>query len=304
MKNILKASLYLLMTSLPLFAQNYKLPLWEKNTPNKNDIVVVEKSETSDALRISEVDEPTIEVFLPSKKFRNGAAVVICPGGGYRILAYDKEGTDIAKLFNSKGISAVVLKYRLPHSANNIEGRLSPFLDAQRALRLTRYHAKEWDIDPNKIGIMGFSAGGHLASTLGTHYDEDIFNTDKIDSVECRPDFMILMYPVITFIEPYTHSGSRKTLLGESKSSELDKYYSNELHITNDTPPTFLVHATDDSSVPVKNSLMFYEGLKTNGVPVEMHIFSEGGHGFGLALGKGKLEQWKDLCVSWIKSLN
>ena len=191
MKNILIASLYLLMASLSVFAQNYKLPLWEKNTPNQNEIIVLEKRDTSDAVRISEVDEPTIEVFLPSKKFRSGEAVVICPGGGYRILAYDKEGTDIAKWFNSKGISAVVLKYRLPHSANNIEGRLSPFLDAQRAIRLTRYHAKEWDIDPNKIGIMGFSAGGHLASTLGTHYNEDIFITDKIDSLECRTNFMI-----------------------------------------------------------------------------------------------------------------
>lgn len=289
---------------MSLFAQNYKLPLWEKNTPNKNERVVLEIRDTSDAIRISEVDEPTIEVFLPSKKFKNGETVVICPGGGYRILAYDKEGTDIAKWFNSKGISAVVLKYRLPHSVNNIEGRLSPFLDAQRALRLTRYHAREWGIDPNKIGIMGFSAGGHLASTLGTHYDEDIFITDKIDSVESRPDFMILMYPVITFNEPNNHSGSRNRLLGESKNLELINYYSNELHITKDTPPTFLVHAEDDSAVPVENSFMFYESLKNEGVPAEMHIFSEGGHGFGLALGKGKLEQWKDLCVSWIKSLN
>ena len=304
MKNILIASLYLLMASLSVFAQNYKLPLWEKNTPNQNEIIVLEKRDTSDAVRISEVDEPTIEVFLPSKKFRSGEAVVICPGGGYRILAYDKEGTDIAKWFNSKGISAVVLKYRLPHSANNIEGRLSPFLDAQRAIRLTRYHAKEWDIDPNKIGIMGFSAGGHLASTLGTHYNEDIFITDKIDSLECRPDFMILMYPVITFNEPNNHSGSRDRLLGESKNLELINYYSNELHITKDTPPTFLVHAHDDSSVPVENSIMFYERLKNEGVPAEIHVFSEGGHGFGLALGNGRLELWKNLCVSWIKSLN
>lgn len=295
--------IYLLLSLISLKAQNFTLPLWEKNVPNQNDQYVLEKIDTSDIIRIQQVSTPTIDVYLPSKIYRTGEAVVICPGGGYKILAYHKEGTDIAKWLNSKGISAVVLKYRLPNSVNNIEGRLSPFIDAQRALRLTRYNAKNWQIDSNKIGIMGFSAGGHLASTLGTHYEENIFITDEIDTINCRPDFMILMYPVITFNEPYAHTGSRKKLLGENVNQELFDYYSNELHITTMTSPTFLIHASDDSSVPVENSLMFYEGLKAKGVDVEMHIFSKGGHGFGLAIGNGKLEQWKELCVSWIKNI-
>jgi acetyl esterase/lipase len=264
---------------------------------------VTERIDTTDKIRIASVSEPMIEVYLPSESYRTGEAVVICPGGGYRIIAYHYEGTDVAKWLNSHGITAVVLKYRLPHTPNNINGRLSPFLDAQRALRLTRYHAEEWKIDPDKIGIMGFSAGGHLASTLGTHFNDDFFKTDQIDSVNCRPDFMILMYPVITFKEPYLHRGSRNYLIGENAEAEIVDYYSNEQHITENTPPTFLVHAGDDGAVPVENSIMFYENLKKMGVQSAMHIFPEGGHGFGLATGRGHLELWKDLCVSWIKDL-
>ncbi|MBK7103752.1 MAG: alpha/beta hydrolase [Ignavibacteriae bacterium] len=286
-----------------LLGQNFKLPLWEKNVPNQNDIKVDEKIQITDIMRITEVDKPMIEVYLPEKKYATGEAVVIFPGGGYRILAYDYEGTDVAKWLNSFGIAGIVVKYRLPHTPNNIEGRLSPFLDAQRALRLTRFHSKDWGIDSNKIGIMGFSAGGHLASTLGTHFEDNFFTTDKIDSINCRPDFMILMYPVITFKTPNLHSGSRTNLIGENADSNLINYYSNELHISENTPPTFLVHAEDDGGVPVENSLMFYKNLKKYKIPSEIHIFEKGGHGFGLAIGKGRLEKWKDLCISWIKSI-
>jgi len=301
MKSYLLIFVCLLICSPTLYSQNYKLPLWEENIPNRNDIKIDEKNVITDKLRITQVDEPMIEVYLPSKTFVSGEAIVICPGGGYRILAYNHEGSDIAKWFNSYGITAIVLKYRLPQDANNIEGRLSPFLDAQRAMRLTRFHSEEWGIDPNKIGLKGFSAGGHLASTLGTHFNDNFFVTDKVDSLSCRPDFMILMYPVITFKEPFLHIGSRNNLMGDNGGSELIKYYSNELHITKNTPPTFLVHAGDDKSVPVENSLMFYNNLRKQGVSCELHIFQEGGHGFGVALGKGRLEQWKDLCISWIK---
>jgi acetyl esterase/lipase len=303
MKIIKTTIIALIIMSTNFFSQNFKLPLWENHIPNQNNIKVEELIDTSDLIRIKEVDKPIIEVYLPSKKNISGEAVVIFPGGGYSILAYVWEGTDIAKWLNANGICAIVVKYRLPHSANNIEGRLSPFLDAQRALRLTRFHAKEWNIDPNKIGIIGFSAGGHLASTLGTHFNDNFFITDKIDSISCRPDFMILMYPVITFKEPSLHTGSRHFLIGDSADSSLVNYYSNELHVTKDTPPTFLVHAGDDKAVPVENSIMFYNKLKENGVSAEMHIFREGGHGFGLALGKGRLAQWKDLCISWIKDI-
>ncbi|MCB9260485.1 MAG: alpha/beta hydrolase [Ignavibacteriales bacterium] len=287
-----------------LMAQNFKLPLWENNIPNQNDVKVEEGIEITDKLRITAVDEPIMEVYLPEKSYATGEAVVIFPGGGYRILAYDYEGTDVAKWLNSFGIAGIVVKYRLPHTANNIECRLSPFLDAQRAVRLTRYNADKWGIKANKIGIMGFSAGGHLASTLGTHFEDNFFTTDEIDSVNCRPDFMILMYPVITFNEPNLHSGSRTNLIGENPDVKLVEYYSNELHISEKTPPTFLIHAADDKGVPVENSLMFFNNLKKNNIKSEMHIFENGGHGFGLAIGKGRLEQWKDLCISWIKDLS
>lgn len=287
--------------SLPLFAQEYTFPLWEKNIPNQSNVHVDETSEATDAVRIQQVDKPEIEVYIPAKKHQTGEAVVICPGGGYRMLAYEWEGKDIAKWFNSNGITAIVLKYRIPHTPNNIEGRLSPFLDLQRAVRLTRYNANKWNINPNKVGIMGFSAGGHLASTLGTHIEDNFFTSDSIDAINCRPDFMILMYPVITFKEPYLHKGSRNFLIGESPDSALINYYSNEQHVTEKTPPTFLVHAADDKSVPVENSLMFYDELIKHNVQAELHIFPEGGHGFSLAVGKGRLEQWRNLCVGWIR---
>ncbi len=304
MRNYLFVIVLYLFLPVNLFPQNFSLPLWNKNIPNQNNIKIVEKRDTNENfISILEVDKPIIEVYLPSKRNNSGKAVVICPGGGYSILAYDWEGSDIAKWLNSNGICGIVVKYRLPHTANNIEGRLSPFLDAQRAMRLTRFHAKEWGIDSNKIGIMGFSAGGHLASTLGTHFNDNFFVTDKIDSVNCKPDFMILMYPVITFREPYLHAGSRHFLIGDNPDTSLINYYSNELHVTKDTPPTFLVHAGDDKAVPVENSIMFFEKLEENNVPAEMHIFPEGGHGFSLAIGRGSLEQWKDLCITWIKKI-
>jgi acetyl esterase/lipase len=290
-----------IISTFHLFSQEYTLSLWENNIPNQNNIHVEETTEITDLVRIQQVDKPMIEVYLPSKKSQPGEAVVICPGGGYKILAYEWEGKDVAKWFNVNGITAIVLKYRLPHTSNNIEGRLSPFLDLQRAVRLTRYNADKWNINPNKVGIMGFSAGGHLASTLGTHFEDNFFTSDSIDAISCRPDFMILLYPVITFKEPYLHKGSKSFLIGDSPDSNLINYYSNELHVTEKTPPTFLVHASDDKSVPVQNSLMFYEALKSHNVQSEMHIFPEGGHGFGLAVGRGRLEQWKDLCIGWIR---
>lgn len=303
MKNIIVIFILFILTPLLNIAQTYTLPLWEREVPNQNETKVEELNEITDKLRITTVDNPGIEVFLPAKSYSTGEAVVICPGGGYRILAYNHEGVDIAKWLNSHGIAGIVVKYRLPRTANNIDGKISPFLDAQRAMRLTRYHSTEWGIDSNKIGIMGFSAGGHLASTLGTHFNDDHFSTDDIDEISCRPDFMILMYPVITFKEPFLHLGSRTNLIGDDPGEKLIDYYSTELHITENTPPTFLIHAQDDEGVPVENSIMFYDNLRKNNIPCEMHVFEKGGHGFGLAIGKGRLEAWKDLCVSWIRDI-
>ena len=294
-----------LLLSTICFGQSYILPLWSENIPNYQKTDQVEVRETTDIVMFSLVQKPEISVFLPSKKNATGQAVVVCPGGGYRVVCYDWEGTDIAKWLNSKGIAAIVLKYRLPGSKSNIVRHKSPLLDAQRAIRLTRFHAEEWNISKDKIGIMGFSAGGHLASTAGTHYDSGNPDaSDPIDMLSCRPDFMILLYPVITLTKSFTHSGSRKTLLGENPDSTLVNYYSNELHVTPDTPPTFIVHAGDDKSVPIENSLIFYKALNDNDVPTEMHIYPQGGHGFSLAIGKGYLDTWTDRCIDWLKSLS
>jgi acetyl esterase/lipase len=247
---------------------------------------------------------PDITVFMPSKRNATGQAVIICPGGGYVNLSYSWEGTDVAKLLNAKGITAIVLKYRLPNSKSNIVPNLSPLMDAKRAIRMVRYNATKWNINKNKVGIMGFSAGGHLASTLGTHFDEgDAQSKDPIEQISSRPDFMILVYPVISMSKTIMHAGSRNNLIGEKPTDDLAKMYSGELQVTKQTPPTILFHATDDKTVPVENSLLFYQACKDFGVPVEMHIYPIGGHGFGLALGKGYLESWTDRLIDWLRGV-
>lgn len=264
----------------------------------------VEKVESTDIIRISKVQSPEIAVFLPSKKTATGQAVIICPGGGYAYLSYNWEGTDVAKLLNAKGIAAIVLKYRLPNSKSNITPNLSPLMDAKRAMRIVRANADKWNIKKNNIGIMGFSAGGHLASTLATHFDEgDMQSRDSIEQQSSRPDFAVLIYPVISMTKKIMHTGSRNNLIGDHPDSTLSNLYSNELQVTKQTPPTFLLHATDDRTVPVENSLLFYQALRDNGVPAEMHIFPSGGHGFGLAIGKGALESWPELLVAWMRGL-
>ena len=304
MKKISLVSFSLLLI-VAASAQEYKLLLWPSgNIPNYKKTNEVEKRDSSGIVRISLVQQPMIDVYLPSKQNATGQALVVCPGGGYGILAYDWEGTDIAKWLNANGIAAIVLKYRLPNSKSNIDPKLSPLLDAQRALRFVRANAEKWNIKKDKIGIMGFSAGGHLASTAGTHFDKGNPNaTDSIDRISSRPDFMILMYPVITMSQPYMHQGSRNNLIGTMADSATAKYYSNDLQVTGETPPTLLVHATDDKAVPVENTLSFYQALKNNGVPAEMHIYSYGGHGFSLAIGKGYLQTWTDRCMEWLRSL-
>jgi len=298
--------LFSIFTGKNINAQNFILPLWESDIPNYKTSDEKEKTYFGDNKElIKNVQNPDIAVFLPAKEHATGEAVVICPGGGYHVLAYRWEGTDIARALNAKGIAAIVLKYRLPVSNNNIVRHKSPLLDAQRAMRLVRYHADKWNIKPNKIGIMGFSAGGHLASTLSTHYDQG--NPKAVDAIEklsCRPDFSILIYPVISFSDEFTHKGSAKALLGENASQELINSFSNELQVTENTPPTFLVHSEDDTSVPIKNSLVYYEALQKKNVSAEMHLYPYGGHGYSLAIGKGHLSSWIDRCTDWIKYIN
>jgi acetyl esterase/lipase len=289
-----------------VMSQETTFPLWPSGkVPNYQKTDEIEKRDTSETIHISRVQFPDMTVYMPAKRNATGQAVIICPGGGYVNLSYDWEGTDVAKLLNSKGITAIVLKYRLPNSKSNIIPNLSPLMDAKRAIRMTRFYATKWNIKKDKVGIMGFSAGGHLASTLGTHFDNgDPKATDSIEQLSSRPDFMILIYPVISMSKNIMHAGSRNSLIGNHPTDELAKLYSNELQVTKETPPTFLVHATDDKAVPVENSLLFYQALKDNNVPAEMHIYPKGGHGFGLALGKGYLETWTDRLIDWLRGLN
>lgn len=305
MKKSYFLSLCLLLTINFCFSQEEVLPLWPDEIPNHKKSNETETHKNETILWIENVQEPNLKVYLPTKQSATGKAVVICPGGGYHGLAYDWEGTDIAKWLNSKGIAAFVLKYRLPRSSSVIEGHKAPLQDVKRAMRLVRHHAGKWNISTDQVGIMGFSAGGHLASTLGTHYEaeEDFLKTESINTLSARPDFMILIYPVITMKHPYAAQGSRNNLLGNDPDDQLLEYYSNELHVTKDTPPTFLVHSTDDEGVPVQNSILFYQALQKEGVYSEMHIYPEGGHGYSLAIGKGYLQTWPDRLYDWLQNL-
>ena len=287
------------------FSQDFVLPLYRDKIPNSINTGQKEKIEKSDITLISNVQNPDIAVYLPSKRFATGQAVVICPGGGYWVLAYDLEGTDIARYLNSIGVAGIVLKYRLPTSGNTVESHKVPLMDAQRAMRLVRSNAKSWNIDTTKIGIMGFSAGGHLASTLGTHFDYgNKLAADSVERLSCRPDFMVLMYPVISFVDVSVHTGSAESLLGKNPGQDLLIYYSNELQVKDDTPPAFFALADDDDGVPAENSLLMYAALRQKKIPAELHILSEGKHGFGLGLGNEHISLWTENLKQWLNWLN
>ena len=293
------------MTLPMLRAQDTIIPLWpEDKIPNRILTSEKEVHNVDGILRISQVQEPTIEVYLPSKSNATGKAMLIFPGGGYGILAYDWEGTDIAKFLNGKGIAGIVVKYRLPSSTSQTDKHKVPLIDAQRAIRLVRSRAEEWNINKDEIGIIGFSAGGHLASTLGTHFNEKVYEPiDGIDALSARPDFMALGYPVITFDVP-THVGSKTNLIGENPKPESVIHFSNEKQVGNDTPPTFLFHATDDKAVPVENSLLFFQALKDKNVSATMHIYPKGGDGFSLARKHPHLRGWTERMFEWMESLD
>lgn len=259
--------------------------LWPKGAPG--------------AVGKEDADNPTLSIFLPPKDTANGAAVVVCPGGGYGALALGHEGKDVAEWLNNLGVTAFVLKYRLAPRYRHP----APLQDAQRALRTVRARAKEWNVDPKRIGIWGFSAGGHLASTAGTHFDEGKADaSDAIERVSCRPDFMILSYPVITFTnEAAMHKGSRNNLLGKEPDPKLIESLSNETQVTAKTPPTFLFHTNEDKGVPPENSILFYQALRKAGVPCEMHIYELGKHGVGLAPKDPVLSTWPDRLAAWLK---
>ncbi len=250
------------------------------------------------ALGTEDADQPTLTAFPAPEGRGVGTAVVICPGGGYVHLATEKEGNEFARWFNSLGVSAFVLKYRLgPKYHHPIE-----LGDAQRAIRTVRAHAAAYHVSPDRIGIMGFSAGGHLASSAGTHFDPVNANpTDPIDKVSSRPDFLILGYPVISFTTPYVHKGSMRALLGDNPDPKLVALMSNELQVTAQTPPTFLFHTTPDTTVPVENSVLFYLALRKAGVPAEIHIYEKGPHGVGLASTDATLSTWPERLADWLR---
>jgi acetyl esterase/lipase len=246
---------------------------------------------------VSNVHQPTLTYFAAPAARATGAAVIICPGGGYGILAWEKEGVEPARWFNSLGVAAFVLKYRLMEY-----GQPAPLRDVLRATRLVRSRAAEFGIKPDRIGVMGFSAGGHLASCAGTLYDTPEGRTGApLDSVSARPDFLMLIYPVITMKDPYAHAGSRRNLLGPAPTPELIERYSTELQVTKDTPPAFLLTTFEDRTVPAENSLGFFTAMRRVGVPAELHAYEKGPHGFGLRPGFGPVSGWPKLLEQWLR---
>ncbi len=279
-------TLLLLLPLISASAAPERIPLWPQGAPEA-------KGNTDN-------DQPRLEIYRPAKERANGTAIVICPGGGYGGLAADHEGTQPAKFFNSLGVTAYVLFYRLGSHGYRHPVELG---DAQRALRVVRSRAAQDGIDAGRVGIMGFSAGGHLAASAGTHYDAgNPAAPDPADRPGCRPDWMVLCYPVASFDPAITHQGSVNNLLGEkAKDPDLLKLLSNELQVTPQTPPAFLFHTTEDQAVPVENSLRMYEALKKNKVPCELHVYQNGVHGVGLVNGDPVLGTWPGHLAAWVR---
>jgi acetyl esterase/lipase len=268
-----------------LVAEPQTVRLWENGAPG--------------ALGSGDADQPTLTLYTPLDSAASGTAVIVAPGGGYQFLATNHEGRQVADWLNALGITAFILKYRLgPRYHHPIE-----LGDAQRAVRLVRARAEEFAIRPDRVGLMGFSAGGHLASTAGTHFEPgDPQAADPVDRVSSRPDFLILAYAVISFTAPYAHQGSARNLLGEHPDPELLRELSNDLHVTRHTPPTFLFSTSADAAVPPENSVAFYLALHKAGVPAELHIFENGPHGVGLDLSDPALGEWPTLLTNWLRS--
>ena len=283
MRHLLLSILVVMTFFLTINAQE-EIKLYKNGAQESNGITDKETKDKNNF--VINITDARMYAFIAPQEKATGAAVVICPGGGYRGISVEKEGYAIAKWFNQLGISAFVLYYRMPNGHYDI-----PLKDAQQALEIVHERAKGWNIDKNKIGIIGFSAGGHLASSVGTHFK---IKTD-------RPSFMILCYPVVSMNKEITHSGSRSNLLGENPSDELVKLYSNELQVTKNTPPTFIVHNIDDKVVPITNSEQLLKALQGKNVPAELHKFDVGGHGFGMLKRGIPVDNWTDLLQKWLK---
>jgi len=286
------------VSTAKLHAQTF-IPLYPDAIPNSLPVPDAEEKSGSDGgVHYSKVSKPTLQIYLP-KENANGAAIVICPGGGYTNLAYAHEGTEIAEAFNKLGVAAFILKYRLPSDITMKDKTIGPLQDAQMAIKVVREGAAKYKIDPNKIGIIGFSAGGNLAGLAITHFDDSKISNKENTSL--RPDFAVLMYPVISLTDSLAHGGSRKNLIGDNPSEQTIRYFSGEFNVKPNTPPTMLVHAEDDGAVNVKNSLYFYQALLKNKISANMIIYPKGGHGFGLN-NSTTPDKWMDHCKNWMIS--
>jgi len=249
--------------------------------------------------QVRRVTTPVLEIYLPEAGKGNGTAVIVIPGGSYKVLSYSGEGVRTAKEFAKNGIAAFVLKYRLPDDNFMVDKTIGPLQDAQQAVKIVRENAAKWQLDANKVGIAGFSAGGHLASTLATHFQKAYI--DNANNTNLRPDFCIVVYPVVSMQDGVTHKDSRNNLLGKDASKALIDEYSNELKVTANTPPTYITHTGDDKLVDVDNSIFYYEALRKNNVPTEMHLYPKGGHGFLIGWAP---DRWMPNMLTWLKSIN
>ena len=291
------ALIILAFTSSILEAQTI-IPLYKGLVPNSKPCT--KKEDNTIAGRVSGITNPCLYAFIPEKKDSAKTCVIICPGGGYTRLAIDHEGYQVAQAFNKKGITAFVLKNRVPIDGECFENKeIVALMDAQQAIKIVRDGAAEYGVNANNIGLLGFSAGGHLASTAGTHFNISVIDNENNTSL--RPDFLVLGYPVISFTDSLAHMGSRDNMLGKKPTEEKKILYSNELQVTLQTPPTFLVHAADDKTVKVENSILFFMALQKNRVASEIHIYQKGGHGFGLN-NKAEPENWLDNVFVWLKA--
>jgi len=302
MKKVLLLSLLMSMTGLNLLKAQEVMDLYPGKIPGAKEIPSsykeIETIQNGKLYGMSKVTHPTIAVYKPEASINTGTAVIICPGGGYSFLAIAHEGAEVAKAFTKMGVTAIVLKYRLPDDTTMLDKSFGPLQDAQQAIYTVRKNASKWGINPNKIGIMGFSAGGHLASSLAVHYmDVKIENKEKIT---LRPDFAILIYPVISFINS-PHQGSADNLIGKNGTKAQKQYFSNEMQVNEHSPIAFLVHANNDDAVPVENSIMYNQAMVKYKVPVETHLYEGGGHGFGLH-NPTTQDNWFERLENWMKS--
>jgi acetyl esterase/lipase len=302
LKQIVLALISFIIVAGNIFGQTKVIDLWNGNVPgailNASFKQTVDSANNWTKMRF--VTNPTLDMYPAPVEKATNTAVIICPGGGYWGIAIDHEGAQVAKWLNSIGITAFVLKYRLPDDSIMQNKSIGPMQDGQQAIRIVRRHAKEWGISPGKIGIMGFSAGGHLASTISTHFNEKVYESKDLTSA--RPDFSLLIYPVISMDSTITHWGSRVNLLGGNPSPEQVRRFSNELQVNEQTPPAFLVHSLDDNAVPVQNSINYALAMHTFNIPCELHLYQSGGHGYGLGRSTNTESTWPEACHKWLKT--